>query len=160
MMNTTSEESDIQFNLVFLDCSSKTIDRLINDPIVFNHLHHAARNPILRFQRSYQREESDRVTDIDEISSTITFTSSVLTKESRLIPIEIVRNDKEEVTTPMENPIVTPMEIKSQIPPAPPLPSSLDSLSKVPTTVVAHSPEQDSLWSNVSFHYIIESFDQ
>lgn len=148
--NSSSEESDIQYNLYFLDCQSESINRMMNNPLVFDHLYRAATTPILRFQRSYQRAEADRVTDIDELSSIITFTSSI----PRIIPIEIVANEIEEVIIPMEDPI--PVETKTHIPPAPPLPPSFDvairsQIQSIKTT--ARSPDQETFWAVVSLHF-------
>ena len=148
--NSTSEESDIQYNLYFLDCQSESINRMMNDSSVFDHLYRAGTTPILRFQRSYQRAEADRVTDIDELSSIITLTSSI----TRMIPIEIVAHETEEVIIPTEDPI--PVEIKTYIPPAPPLPHSLgvairSQIQSIKTT--ARSPDQETFWAAVSLYF-------
>lgn len=162
MMNSTSEESDIQFNLCFLNCPSENIDRLLTDPIVFDHLLRAARNPILRFNRSYEREEADRVTDIDELSSIITFTSTTSNKESRMIPIEIITNERQEMTTPIEviknkiEEVTTPVQTKPEIPSAPPLPPTLNYAIKLQAQsmqAAVRSPDPETLWSSVRIHY-------
>lgn len=146
---SSSDDSDIQYNLYFLDCPSENIHRIMNDSSVFEHLYRAATNPILRFQRSYQRAEADRVTDIDELSSIISYTSS--SSISRTIPIEVIKEKKEEVIIPMEDPI--PIEMKVEIPPAPPLPPSLDVAIRSQTQAIARSPDQQTFWAAVSSYF-------
>jgi hypothetical protein len=108
------------------------------------HLYRAGTNRILKFDKSYQRKESHRVTDIDQLSLLL---NPVLT-----IPIEIPKNENRKISA--TSPIEIKTEANIQIPQAPPLPPSLDLAIKlqkqsVQTTIL--SPDQETLWRNVRF---------
>jgi hypothetical protein len=135
-MYSSSEESDIQFQLYFLDCQPNSIIRTLNDQSVFDHLYRAATNRILKFDKSYQRKESYRVTDIDQLS---------------VLPTNMTRIEMIKI----ENPITeekTSLETDVRIPPAPPLPASLDLAIKLQKSVVP-SPDQKTLWAKVILIY-------
>jgi hypothetical protein len=138
--------SDIQFQLYFLDCQPNSIIRSLNDQSVFDHLYRAATNRILKFDKSYQRKESHRVTDIDQLSSLINPLPQNMT---RTIPIEMIKNENRKI----EN--KTSSETDVRIPPAPPLPPSLDLAIKLQTEFkksIVPSPNQNTLWVKVRIY--------
>ena len=139
-MYSSSKEADIQFQLHFLDCQPESINRSLNNPSVWDHLYRAGTNQVLRFDRSYQRKESHRVTDIDQLSATIT--------PDLFIPKHIITPENEKLSTPIEIK-TSPVEIQPEtdicIPPAPPLPLSFDSPMK--TVISPVNPQ--GFWANV-----------
>jgi len=162
-MLPSSNESDIQLQLHFLDCPLDSINRSLNDKSVMDHLYRAATNKILKWEKTYTRKESNRVTDIDHLALLINPVSFIPKDMTRNISIELTRNENQPMSIPIvksENKtqstpsidVKTPIE--GFIPTAPPLPSSLDlaikrqaQLRKTPVT----SPDQESLWANVRF---------
>jgi hypothetical protein len=162
-MLPSSNESDIQLNLHFLDCPPDSINRSLNDKSVMDHLYRAATNKILKWEKTYTRKESNRVTDIDHLALLISPVSFIPKDMTRNLSIEFTRNENQPMSIPIvksENKtqstpsidVKTPIE--GFIPTAPPLPSSLDlaikrqvQLRKTPVT----SPDQESLWANVRF---------
>lgn len=161
-MYSFSDESDIQLQLYFLDCEPNFIDRTLNDTSIIDQLFRAASNRTIKIDRKkYQREECDRVTDIDQITlldSPTLFSPKTI---SRRVPIEIINNDYEEIQTSTPtigsetyNTQSPPSEAKSFIPPAPPLPKSLDLAIKIQSKIHKTSPlspDQQSLWSKVRY---------
>ena len=137
-MYSSSMESDVQFQLYFLDCQPDSIDRVLHDQSVFENLYRAATNRIIKFDKTYQRKEAHRVTDIDQIS--------VLSEN---VPkIEMIKTENR---TTMGK--VSP-QVDIRIPPAPPLPASLNLAIKLQRSVVP-SPDQKSLWSKVILIYCV-----
>ncbi|CAF5165785.1 unnamed protein product, partial [Rotaria sp. Silwood1] len=67
-MLPSSNESDIQFQLYFLGCDSDSITRSSNDTSIVGHVIRSATNKIQKFEKIYNRKESNRVTDIDQLS--------------------------------------------------------------------------------------------
>ena len=133
-MSSLSKKSDIEYHLNFLDCQPNVIRRLLKNQTVFDHLYRAATDQIGHFDRTYQREESDRVTDIDQVCVAD-------------LPIEIIQ-------TSSPKPISIPIESSSSIPPAPPMPPSLDlaiQLQKQQKNKSSPPVDQQSLWANVRF---------
>ncbi len=135
-MYSSPKESDVQFQLYFLDCQQDSIDRTLHDQSVFDHLYRAATNRILKFDRTYQRKEAHRVTDIDQISVLST----------SMPKIEMIKTENR-TTVEKASP-----QMDARIPPAPPLPASLDLALKLQKSVVP-SPDQKSLWSKVILIY-------
>lgn len=69
LMSSLMNKFDIEYRIHFLDCQPNSIRRSLNDENVFAHLYRAvAAERIFQFDRTYQREEADRVTDIDQVS--------------------------------------------------------------------------------------------
>jgi len=102
-MFSASKESDIQFQLHFLDCQPNSIIRSLNDKSVLDHLCRAATNQIFKFDKSYQRKESHRVTDIDQLSLLINPILFIPNNITRHIPIEITKNDSRKISIPTIN---------------------------------------------------------
>jgi hypothetical protein len=157
----SSNESDIEFELHFLDCQPDSVIRSWNDPTVINHLYRAATTKILRFSRAYQRKESDRVTDIDQLilNDPVLFEPR---QASRQLSIEVRNNNNVDrlpvnVKSDTVQQSISPMSTKASIPLAPPLPSSLDSAIKMQTQARqrADTPDQGTLWANVRVHLLI-----
>jgi hypothetical protein len=162
-MLPSSNESDIQLNLHFLDCPPDSINRSLNDKSVMDHLYRAATNKILKWEKTYTRKESNRVTDIDHLALLISPVSFIPKNMTRNISIELTRTENQPMSIPIvksenKTPSTPSIDVKTPIegfiPPAPPLPSSLDlaikrqaQLRKAPVT----SPDQESLWANVRF---------
>ena len=69
LMSSLMNKFDVEYRIHFLDCQPNSIRRSLNDENVFAHLYRAvAAERIFQFDRTYQREEADRVTDIDQVS--------------------------------------------------------------------------------------------
>ncbi|CAF0886139.1 unnamed protein product [Rotaria sordida] len=158
-MLPSSDESDVQFQLYFLDCDSDSIIRLSNDKSIMNHLFRSATNKVHKFEKIYQRKESNRVTDIDQLSLSYNPTSFSSKTTTRHPSIEITKNENSKISIPIiksESSTQSPslIEVKTDtkvlIPKAPPLPNSFDlaikSQSKSLKTALI-SPNQETLWS-------------
>lgn len=154
-----TKQSDIQFQLHFLDCQPNSILRSLNDKSVLDHLYRAGTHRIIKFDKTYQRKESHRVTDIDQLSSLINPISSISNSPITPIPIEIIKNEMRKISIPIiqADNKRTSIEIKTEtdirIPPAPPLPPSLDLAIKLQSQINKTSiqtPNQGSLWANVN----------
>jgi len=165
-MYSSTKESDIQFQLHFLDCQPNSIIRSLNDKSVLDHLYRAATNKIFKFDKSYQRKESNRVTDIDQLSLLINHPVLSLSENiTRHIPIEITKNDIRKISIPIINNSenkTSSIEVKTEadirIPQAPPLPHSLDLAIKLQSQAIkteVFSPDRENLWASVrSFSFI------
>lgn len=154
-MDSTANECDIEFELHFLDCEPQWVFRSLEDNAVMDHLYRAATNRILKFETFYQREESDRVTDIDQL---ILHSPDLieLPQRSRQVSIEITTDEVREVSIPIiksdtiQSPR-SPIELRTAIPPAPLLPPSLDAAIKLQSQAArAVTPDQGTLWADVS----------
>lgn len=159
-MYSSSKESDIQFELHFLDCQPNSIIRSLNDKSVFDHLYRAATNQIIKFDKSYQRKESNRVTDIDQLSLLINPILFIPKNITRHIPIEITKNENRRISN-SENKTssieVIKTETDARIPPAPPLPISLDLAIKLQSQSIkaaALKPDPGTLWTKVIFFHL------
>jgi hypothetical protein len=162
-MLSSSNETDIQFQLHFLDCQPDSVNRSLSDKSVFDHLYRAATNKILKFEKSYKRKESNRVTDIDQLSLVINPTLFIPKDMTRYSSIEITNNENRKISIPIiKSEIKTPpsteikVETEGFIPKAPPLPPSLDLAIKLQTqsrkTAIV-SPDQGTLWANVRLFF-------
>lgn len=157
-MFPSTKQSDIQFQLHFLDCQPNSIIRSLNDKSVLDHLYRAGTNRILKFDKSYQRKEAHRVTDIDQLSLLINPVSSIPSYITTDIPIEITKTENRKISIPViqsENKREIKTETDVKIPPAPPLPPSLDlaiKLQSQTTKTALQSPDRDSLWVTVCIY--------
>ena len=150
-MLSSTTESDIQFNLHFLDCQPDSILRSLNDQSILDHLYRAATNQILKFDKTYKRKESNRVTDLDQLSLLnipVSLQPKLLTRN---IPIEINRNENQLISIPV---VKTEMKTEKQvsIPQAPPLPTSLNEAIKLQSQALKSaivSPDRETLWAKV-----------
>ena len=162
-MSSKTKESDVQLELHFLDCRPDCIDRSLNDQSVLDHLYRAVTQNILQLENSDQRNQSHRITDIDQLVvllDHVTFTPRSMTKH---IPIELTGTDNRQVEIPVikaetkHSPMEVQVKTTGVIPPAPPLPPSLDlaiNLQKQAMKIEVLSPDKDSLWSLVRFSFI------
>lgn len=145
MFRFAQMESDVEFQLHFLDCQSDSILDALSSDEIFSNLYRAATTRILRDEPN----PSDRVTDIDQLilrDPLLIFPRQTQTKE---IPIEIVKT--EHVLRPISPKIV---EKVSEIPPAPPFPVSFDQ----PKPIQCRTPEQETLWATVKYRIIFLLF--
>jgi hypothetical protein len=159
MYSSSTKESDIQFQLHFLDCQPNSIIRSLNNKSILDHLYRVATNKIFKFDKSYQRKESNRVTDIDQLSLSINPVLSPPESITRYIPIEIIKNDIRKISNNSENK-TSSIEVKTEgninIPQAPPLPHSLDLAIKsqsIRTEVL--SPDRETLWTKVRYYFCL-----
>ncbi|UJR36454.1 hypothetical protein I4U23_029177 [Adineta vaga] len=162
-------ESDVQLELHFLDCQPDCIDRSLHDQSVLDHLYRAATQKILQLENSDQRNQSHRVTDIDRLVlllSHVKFTPKNITKH---VPIEIPRTEEHQVTMPIVTIENRPsskevkIEIEGFIPPAPPLPPSIDLAIKLQSEarkIEILSPDKESLWASVKNQDVADYFIQ
>ena len=74
-MFSSSNETNIEFQLHFIDCNPDSIIHSSNSKLIVEHLYRAATNRILKFETTYQRKGSNRVTDIDQLSLLLHSTS-------------------------------------------------------------------------------------
>ncbi|CAF1101472.1 unnamed protein product [Adineta ricciae] len=168
-MSSKTGESDVQLELHFLDCQPDCIDRSLNDQSVLDHLYRAVTQNILQLENSDQRNQSHRITDIDQLVvllNHVTFTPKSMTKH---IPIELMKNDNRQVEIPIikteakHSPMEVQVETTGVIPPAPPLPPSLDlaiKLQKQAMKIEVLSPDKNSLWSSVKNLDVADYFTQ
>jgi hypothetical protein len=158
IMLPSSNKSDIQFQLHFLDCQPASVIRSLNDKSVIDHLYRAATNQIVKFDKSYTRKESNRVTDIDQLSlihSPVLFiptnTTTHVSIENRNISIPIVKSKNRTQSSSID----VKIEKDISIPKAPPLPPSLDLAIKLQSQSLKPAivtPDRETLWANVSLY--------
>jgi hypothetical protein len=155
-MLSSTNESDIQFQLHFLDCQPDSVIQSLNDKSVMDHLYRAATNNILKFDKSYQRKESSRVTDLDQLNPVLFIPQNL----TRHVSIDIIKTENRKISMPKiktQSP-PPPIEVKTVtqgfVPPAPPLPPSLDLAIKLQSlkTAIA-SPDQATLWATVRYYF-------
>ena len=157
-----TDDADIEFVLHFLDCQPTSVTRSLNSASVMDHLYRAATNRLWTSAKSYDREECDRVTDIDQL---IMLDSVVLRARPavRHIPVQVTKPDRPHVILPVVRsssiekpaPLVSERrtETVSVIPSAPPLPVSLDVAIKMQTQArqaSMNTPNRETLWADVS----------
>lgn len=136
MFRFAQMESDVEFQLHFLDCQPNSILHALTSDEIFSNLYRAATTRILRDEPN----PSDRVTDIDQLILRDPLLTFPLQNQTKEIPIEIVKT--KHVPRPISPKIV---EQVSEIPPAPPFPFTFDP----PQPTQCRTPEQESLWATV-----------
>ncbi|CAF0918895.1 unnamed protein product [Rotaria sp. Silwood1] len=170
-MLPSSNESDIQFQLYFLGCDSDSITRSSNDTSIVGHVIRSATNKIQKFEKIYNRKESNRVTDIDQLSLFHSPTSFPRKNTTRRVSIEITKNENSKLSIPIVKSVSSTrspslIEIKADtkvsIPQAPPLPNSFDLAIKLQsksfkTAII--SPDQETLWSKAENYDVAGYFN-
>ena len=159
--SSAANDVDIEFELHFLDCQPASVARSLNSVSVMEHLYRAANNRLWTPAKSYDREECDRVTDIDQLLMLDSVVFQVR-QAVRHIPVEIKKADLPHVILPVvrsssiqrSSPLAIERrtELASTIPPAPPFPLSFDVAIKMQTQArraSMNTPDKATLWADV-----------